>query len=110
MDFATLQHRLLARVNHSVRNGDLTERGLARMIGISQPHMHHILKGARGLSVETADRILRRLEISLVDLLENEPACPIPPRRVRMGAGIKSRAGGFLHNSSAEGWQVRFGN
>jgi transcriptional regulator with XRE-family HTH domain len=72
MDFVTLQSRLLARVRAFVQNGELTERGLARMIGISQPHMHHILKGARGLSVETADRILARLRLSLFDLLEED--------------------------------------
>jgi hypothetical protein len=42
------------------------------MIGISQPHMHHILKGVRGLSVETADRILARLRLSVLDLLEED--------------------------------------
>jgi transcriptional regulator with XRE-family HTH domain len=70
MDFETLQRRLLARVRGRVQNGELTERGLARMIGISQPHMHHILKGARALSLENADRILRRLDMTILDLLE----------------------------------------
>jgi transcriptional regulator with XRE-family HTH domain len=110
MDFETLQMRLLDRVNRRVRNGELTERGLARRIGISQPHMHHILKGARGLSVETADRILRHLSISLVELLEAEPVRPIPPRTVRTRAGSRSEIGGFLENSSADGRQIRTGN
>ncbi len=70
MDFETLQRRLLAFVRTYVRNGELTERGLARMIGISQPHMHHILKGARALSVENADRILRGLDLTVLDLIE----------------------------------------
>jgi hypothetical protein len=73
MDFETLQRRLLGRVRTSVRNGELTERGLARMIGISQPHMHHILKGVRALSLENADRILRRLDLTVLDLIEGLP-------------------------------------
>ncbi|HEX8984649.1 MAG TPA: helix-turn-helix domain-containing protein [Bryobacteraceae bacterium] len=94
MGFETLQQRLLERVNSSVRNGDLTERGFARMIGISQPHMHHILKGARGLSVETADRILRLLDLSVEDLLAQETLCRESPRRVRAGAGDRLQSGG----------------
>lgn len=106
MDFETLQARLLERVNHRVQNGELTERGLARRIGISQPHMHHILKGARGLSVETADRLLRHLSISLLDLLELEPGCPMPPRRVRTRVGSRSEIGGFRENN----WEIGVGN
>ncbi len=99
MDFETLQRRLLALVNSSVQNGEMTERGLARMIGISQPHMHHILKGARGLSVETADRILRRLNLSVVDLIDGEAVPRIPPRKV----GTRTETRGFSINSGGEG-------
>ena len=35
MGFETLQRRLLIRVRNRVQNGELTERGLARMTGIS---------------------------------------------------------------------------
>ena len=70
MNFQTLQVRLLAHINTRVRNGDLTERRLARLVGISQPHMHNLLKGARSLSPAHADRILSQLRISVLDLLE----------------------------------------
>jgi len=104
MDFETLQRRLLTRLRSSVQNGDLTERGLARMIGISQPHMHHILKGARGLSVETADRILRTLDMSIVDLLDAD-LFRIPPRKVRSMAGGRTKIGGFVAIACGEGWE-----
>jgi plasmid maintenance system antidote protein VapI len=71
MDFEALQRRLLARVKDKVQNGEMTERGLARMTGISQPHMHHILKGTRRLSVGNADRILWQLNMTVIDLLES---------------------------------------
>jgi len=68
--FQTLQYRLLDALRRCIGNGVLTERGLARWAGISQPHMHHILKGARALSPQIADCILRTLQLTVVDLLE----------------------------------------
>jgi len=104
MDFETLQLRLLARVRTHVRNGELTERGLARMIGISQPHMHHILKGVRTLSIENADRILRRLDLTVLDLLEGL-ASPVEVAEVTTIAGIERDEQGDLTSIGAEGWQ-----
>ena len=45
MTFQDARLRLLAYVRNQVRNGELTERGFARLIGISQPHAHNVLKG-----------------------------------------------------------------
>ena len=53
-----------------VRNGETTERGLAKLTGVSQPHMHNVLKGQRLLSGELADLILQRLHLSALDLME----------------------------------------
>src|ERR1039458_6735478 len=61
--------RLVSHVRARVRNGEISERSLARLTGISQPHIHNVLKGARLLSADMADQILRRLRIDLVDLL-----------------------------------------
>ena len=74
MYFETLQERLLDHLNWRVRNGDLTERRLARLTGVSQPHMHNVLKGIRMLSPGIADRILRALEMSVLDLVGAEDA------------------------------------
>ncbi len=73
MDFQTLQSNLLAQLRRRVLNGELTERGLARMSGLSQPHVHHVLKGARTLSLASTDRILRTLGLSVLDLVPPEP-------------------------------------
>ncbi|MEO7144042.1 MAG: hypothetical protein ABI165_11155 [Bryobacteraceae bacterium] len=72
MDFDSLQHRLLDRLRAQVHNGETTERNLARRSGISQPHMHNMLKGVRMLTPEMGDQILRCLRWSLLDLLEPE--------------------------------------
>ena len=105
MDFETLQHRLLARVRTYVRNGELTERGLARMIGISQPHMHHILKGVRTLSIENADRILRRLELTVLDLIEGLASPLNVPEAAATIVGIQRNEQGELTSIGAEGWK-----
>ncbi|HXB71852.1 MAG TPA: helix-turn-helix transcriptional regulator [Candidatus Acidoferrales bacterium] len=70
MTFHDLQQRLIEDLRQRVRSGDVTERGLARATGVSQPHMHNVLKGTRLLSVETADQILRNLDMDLLDLIE----------------------------------------
>jgi transcriptional regulator with XRE-family HTH domain len=72
LTFRNAQVRLLAYVRDRIHNGELTERGFARMIGISQPHVHNVLKGVRNLSVEISDSILKILHISILDLLSPE--------------------------------------
>jgi predicted transcriptional regulator len=68
--FQELRRKLVANLRDRVRNGQATERGLARTTGVSQPHMHHVLKGKRLLSLETADRILDGLQMDVLDLVE----------------------------------------
>ena len=70
MNFADLNLRLTGYLRERIRSGDLTERGLARATGISQPHIHNVLKGKRALSGELADEILRRLHLDLKDFLQ----------------------------------------
>jgi len=74
VDFDALQRRLLDLVRSRLRNGELTERRLAHLTGISQPHVHNVLKGARILSIRATDRILRQLELTVVDLIDKEAA------------------------------------
>ena len=72
MDFQELRERLVAYLRERVRSGEITERGLARISGISQPHIHNVLKGKRALSADMSDEILRHLEMDLLDLLKPE--------------------------------------
>jgi plasmid maintenance system antidote protein VapI len=67
--FTVLRSRLLAATKNLVSNGYITERGLARTIGLSQSHLHNILKGDRKLTPEIADRILDFMNISTIDLI-----------------------------------------
>jgi transcriptional regulator with XRE-family HTH domain len=72
MTFNDLQQRLLAELRRRVQSGAATERGLARLSGVSQPHLHNVLKGKRILSIEKADAVLRRLQIDVLHLIEPE--------------------------------------
>jgi hypothetical protein len=72
MNFANLQLRLLNHLRELVRRGDMTERGLARVSGISQPHIHNVLKGKRSLSPESSDAILLNLRLDLRDLIVSD--------------------------------------
>jgi hypothetical protein len=78
--FGLLRLRLISGIRDRVRNGEISERRLAHVTGVSQPHIHHVLKGTRALSLEMADQIIERLQINLGELLsgaeaENVRAC-----------------------------------
>jgi plasmid maintenance system antidote protein VapI len=77
--FENLLQGLRARLQSMIRNGEITERALARRMGISQPHMHNILKGARHLKPDLADRILREMGITLPELLQEDQTIPRRP-------------------------------
>ncbi len=70
MTFLALQARLVAAMRFRIRNGEITERALARRAGISQPHIHHVLKGARTLSAELSDHVLEGLGLTVLDLTD----------------------------------------
>jgi hypothetical protein len=68
--FDQLHKRLVTRLRDKIRSGEVTERGLARVTGISQPHIHNVLKGKKLFSSGMSDTILRGLNLDLLDLLE----------------------------------------
>lgn len=70
--FERLLKRLVRRLIGNLTNGEYTERGLARLLGISQPHLHHILAGKRALTPHVADGILASLGWSVADLFSME--------------------------------------
>jgi len=70
LNFKQFQQRLTSNLRDRVRSGEITERGLARLTRVSQPHMHHVLKGKRFLSPAMADKVLHHLRMDLLDLVE----------------------------------------
>ena len=70
MNFREQQRRLIAHLRALIRSGDATERGLARLTGVSQPHMHNVLNGKRLLSLEMTDLVLAQLHLDLMDFID----------------------------------------
>jgi hypothetical protein len=70
MFISELRDALTNHLREKVRNGVITERALARLIGMSQPHLHNVLKGTRTLGTEMIDRCLYQLRLSVLDLVE----------------------------------------
>jgi len=66
--FHTLLDHLRARVSDRIAQGEVTERSLARQAGISQSHLHNILKGIRGMTPDVADKLMTTLQLKLSDL------------------------------------------
>jgi transcriptional regulator with XRE-family HTH domain len=94
MTFVAMQERLLELVRMRIRNGELSQRHLARITGVSQPHMHNVLKGIRFLSTELADEILHQMHLSVTDLTGTALAPEGPCRSVPLlpgwlGAGMR---------------------
>jgi len=116
MYFEVLQCRLVKHVHARLQRGEVTERGLARHTGISQPHLHNVLKGIRVLSPQMADLLLRHLHITLVDLLSaDELAAHRPVARpatrfpsgdglfLKIAKGSPEEAGGSHRGTGGEG-------
>jgi transcriptional regulator with XRE-family HTH domain len=72
LTFFTLRARLINVINRRIRNGEFTERGIARLSGISQPQVHNVLKGLRALTPDTADQLMASLNIGVLDLIDQE--------------------------------------
>jgi plasmid maintenance system antidote protein VapI len=70
MNFRDLQNRLAENLRVRVRRGEITERGLARLTGVSQPHIHHVLNGKRLLSADMADQVMAHLRMDILDLID----------------------------------------
>ncbi len=87
--FTVLKARLINFVNLRIENGDFTERGFARILGISQSQVHNVLKGARQLKPELADHIMRKLDMTVLDLLD--PTELQDQIRLRHSSGMKLR-------------------
>jgi hypothetical protein len=69
MNFQDLHRSLGDYIAKKVRNGELTERGLAIRAGISKPHLHNMLKGKRFFSLQSADLVLQELGLTVHDLM-----------------------------------------
>ena len=98
----SVRNRLLESIRRRIRTGEITERALARRAGLSQPHLHNILKGVRALNFDNGDQLMLHLGITVTDLLEPdelrralflviknaEPSVEVPVLEGRIGGGL----------------------
>jgi hypothetical protein len=105
MNFRHLQHRLIEIARERIRSGLFTERGLATISDISQPHLHNALKNIRTLSPDMADRLLRALDLNVAELMWDRDGDrfrgfrAVPVLAHRLGAGAEpdfQSIGGYL--------------
>ncbi len=61
--------RLRAFIRLQINGGEFTERSLARILRVSQPHLHNMLKGVRRINVDFADQVMAKFHISILDLI-----------------------------------------
>lgn len=110
MGFQELQTKLIDLARQRVHTGQVTERGLARMCAVSQPHMHNVLKNIRAFSNESSDRLMRVLNVRISDLLwhvSGEGAVhvrAVPLIRNRIGPGTEVAFTAFRGNLPMPGW------
>jgi hypothetical protein len=94
-----LHARLVELAQRRVRAGEVTERGLARRCGMSQPHLHNVLKHIRALSNDAADRLMQALGVTIADLLwaglgdAGGDLRAVPVVRNRLGPGADAALG-----------------
>ena len=70
LSFQLLHARALRALQHKIHNGEFSERTLARLARVSQPHVHHVLCQKRRGRLELIDQLLRDARISFTDLLD----------------------------------------
>ena len=70
--FDELTSRLRTYIRQLINRGEFTERSIARVLHISQPHVHNVLKGVRRMNVDLADQIMGKLTITIFDLISDQ--------------------------------------
>ena len=72
MTIQDLQQQLRVHIRARIGRGELTGTALAGEAALPQGHLSNFLNARRGLSVESMDRLLEALRISVLDLVNRE--------------------------------------
>ena len=117
MDFIALQDVLRTIVAGRIRAGRLTGVALANKTGFRQAHVSNFLNRRRGLSIEAMNRVLRVLELDILDLVDpaeinRRATVSLPPEgayasilRVEAAAAINQPV--IARASVLEIWKIR---
>jgi transcriptional regulator with XRE-family HTH domain len=112
MNFSQLQDRVRHVLLRRIERGTLSVSLLARQTGLGQPHISNFLRGRRGLSLRTLDRILEAQKLEIADLLParreaNEPIggageAAEPVARLPLVTGIVAAFEPYIRASSVQ--------
>ena len=72
MNFSQLQERVRQELLRRIERGTLSVSLLARQTGLGQAHVSNFLRGRRGLSLGTLDKMLAALRLGIEDLLPKQ--------------------------------------
>jgi transcriptional regulator with XRE-family HTH domain len=111
MNFSQLQDRVRHVLLRRIERGTLSVSLLARQTGLGQPHISNFLRGRRGLSLRTLDRILGAQKLEIADLLParreaNEPVGGEPTEpviRLPLVGGAVAAFEPYIRTSSVQG-------
>src|SRR5271167_1337751 len=70
MRLLDLQDKLRSHIRARIGRRELTGSSLSRQAGFQQGHLSNFLNSRRGLSLESMDRLLQTLRISVLDLVD----------------------------------------
>jgi hypothetical protein len=96
ISISELLGRVIGVARQAVQAGEISERALARRAGLSQPHLHNVLKGVRALSPAAADQLMRALDVSVPQALwlgshvAVSEIMPVPLLRDHIGPGSEA--------------------
>jgi len=83
MTIQDLQDELRSHIRARIGRGELTGSNLARVAALPQGHLSNFLNARRGLSLESMDRLLRALQIGVLDLVGGDELRRRAPRSLR---------------------------
>ncbi len=81
MTLQDLQNQLRVHIRARIGRGELTGSALARKASLPQGHLSNFLNSRRGLSLESMDRLMLALRVSVPDLMSREQLPARGPKR-----------------------------
>ena len=82
MDFHALQERLRLELLNRIETGALTGAAVARQAGFQQAHVSNFLNKKRSLSLDGLDRVLQAINLTVIDLLPEQPVLLAEPEQI----------------------------
>lgn len=75
--------KVLEHLRRSVREGEISQSGLARKLRLSQAHINNLLTGVRPLTADVADTVLNSFGLEVEDFLEPIPVSAVLPPQLK---------------------------